>query len=275
MKFKQAKNGYDMQEVDAYIKNLRTEYERTTSEQKIRISDLKREVESKTAELISYKSKNSDISNALIVAVQTAKQIEASSKNVYELEIRRIRNLYDKWDKLLKEFTKEYPSLKDKFDSQKLLNKMSKQIDEIIESNSVKPKDDGQPVGIRSLISKMGGITAKQVENPIKPSSETLKSTEEYQTVDFETEQEPRRSPAQLKIKPIGNMSGDDKERFNSMIDKFFNDESEQADNAYAKALIREKKTNGFDLKEALNPKENLAEIMKDFDFFGGNDKNK
>ena len=67
MKFKQAKNGYDMQEVDAYIKNLRTEYERTTSEQKIRISDLKREVESKTAELISYKSKNSDISNALIV----------------------------------------------------------------------------------------------------------------------------------------------------------------------------------------------------------------
>lgn len=275
MKFKQTKNGYDIQEVEAYIKNLRAEYERTTSEQKIRISDLKREVESKTSELISYKSKNSDISNALIVAVQTAKQIEASSKNVYELEIRRIRNLYDKWDKMLKEFANEYPKLQNKFDSQKLLDKMSNQIDEIIKANSVKPKEDNQPVGIRSLISKMGGITAKQVEKPdrVNPSPETLKSTEQYQTVEFNDEQEPKRSASQLKIKPIGNMSGDDKERFNNMIDKFFNDENESVDNAYAKALIREKKNNGFDLKEALNPKENLAEIMKDFDFF--NDKNK
>ena len=79
MDFSREKNGYNIKEVDNYISNMKQKYEQTTGEQKIRISDLKRELESTKQELSVYKDKNSDISNALVVAVETAKQIENSS----------------------------------------------------------------------------------------------------------------------------------------------------------------------------------------------------
>ena len=41
----------------------------------MRINDLKREVEETKEQLISFKEKNSNISDALVVAVETAKQI--------------------------------------------------------------------------------------------------------------------------------------------------------------------------------------------------------
>ena len=288
MNFKTDKNGYNTSEVDAYIRNLKSEYDKSLSEQKIRISDLKRELDIKNSELLKYKSKNSDISNALIVAVETAKQIESSSKNVYALEIQRLKSLYNKWDKILDDFMKEYPVLAEKFDSKKLLKKLSDKIDEVIEQNKVDTKNEPQkqPVGIRNLISKMGGITARQISNERPRSHRPVRSQQEYQTInsdDFEEEYEseiidnPRdeasKNNFELKIKPIANMKPQDKARFDNMIEEFFNSNDEQ-DNAYSKELIRSKKqVSGFDLKEALNPTEDLAEIMKDFGFLDDDDK--
>ena len=43
MDFSREKNGYNIKQVDNYIANMKQKYEQTTGEQKIRISDLKRE----------------------------------------------------------------------------------------------------------------------------------------------------------------------------------------------------------------------------------------
>ena len=289
MNFKTDKNGYNASEVDAYIRQLKSEYDKSLSEQKIRISDLKRELNIKNAELLKYKSKNSDISNALIVAVETAKQIENSSKNVYSLEIQRLKSLYTKWDKVLDDFMKEYPQLAEKFDSKKLLKQLSDKIDEVIEQNKVdtKVEPQKQPIGIRNLISKMGGITARQISDERPMHHKPLKSQENYQVINSDeyeedlveqTEKTPReeqnKNNFELKIKPIANMKPSDKAKFDNMIEEFFNVNDEQEDNAYSKELIRSKKqVSGFDLKEALNPTEDLAEIMKDFGFLDDDDK--
>ena len=278
MEFDIEKNGYNIRQVDNYVCRLKEEYEKTMSDQKIRISDLKRELETVNAELNKFKQKNNDISSALVVAVETAKQIESSSKNVYELEIKRLKNLYSKWENLFNDILKENPSMKDKYDANELLQKFSDQIDKVIAENGITLDDKPvtQPVGIRNLISKMGGLTAKRIEpektvvmDKVEPKVEKFA---EEQTFEKQTFDDYPKTNSQLRIKPIANMTSDKKEKFDNLIDKFFNDPDEE-DNAYSRALIRQKKTNGFDLKEALNPTEDLAEIMKDFDFFSDNKK--
>lgn len=280
MEFSIEKNGYSVKQVDRYLRDVKDEYEKTMSDQKIRISDLKRELESVKKELNQFKQKNNDISNALVVAVETAKQIESSSKNVYELEIKRLKNLYSKWENLFKDILKENPSLKDKYDADALLQKLSNQIDKVIADNGVVVDDKPvtEPVGIRNLISKMGGLTTKRIEPekvvvPRRAESEpNIPVEKSYSKQTFVEVDETPKTSSQLRIKPIANMTKDKKEKFDNLIDKFFNEPTEE-DNAYSRALIRQKKGSGFDLKEALNPTEDLAEIMKDFDFFGDNDK--
>lgn len=244
------------------VDKLKLEYEKVLSEQKIRISDLKRELDAKSVELEKYKSKNNDISNALVIAVETAKQIENSSKNVYELEIKRLRNLYNRWEAFLNDLMKDYPKSAQKFDSNRLLDEFSKKIDEIIKQNSVEPVEEtSQPIGIRNLISKMGGLNSKQVE-----------STQNVVYIKrADTQDSIKRQDLELKIKPISNLKLDENND-NGLIDKFFEDDAEPQ-NAYSKVLIRNRQKSGFDLKEALNPTEDLAEIMKDFDFFNDEDK--
>ena len=52
--------------------------------------------------------------------------------------------------------------------------------------------------------------------------------------------------------------------------DKYLNDEKEIETSIYAKNFVRKARenTSGFSLEDALNPKEDLEEIMKAFDFY-------
>ena len=250
------------------------------SEHKIRISDLKRENETLQKELLSFKKRNNNISDALVVAVETAKQIENSSKNVYELEIKRIRSLYLKWENFLNELMAQYPSVKNKFDTEKLLSEFNSKIDEIIKQNSVPVNEPTtQSVGIRNLISKMGGLTSKPIETPkmvikrnnVQDVTQGPVVKENVKKEEYENTLQPKTN-LELKIKPIANIKKDKNEKFNSLVDKFLTDDTEE-ENAYSKALIRKKENKtGFDLKEALNPTEDLASIMKDFNFFDDDD---
>ena len=79
-------------------------------------------------------------------------------------------------------------------------------------------------------------------------------------------------------IKPICNTSLNDKlNDGEDLADKFLEDDSIE-NNAYANIItskvgaIPEVNETGFDLKEAINPKDDLDEIMKAFDFFDPNE---
>lgn len=297
-KFSITKNGYDIKQVDDYLYDLSENYEKQLREQKLRINDLKRTLEQTEQQLASYKQKNSDISDALIVAVETAKQIENSSKNIYNLEIKRVRSLYDKWKKFLDDFMAKYPALKSKYDTKLLLDVFSNDIEEILKQNkqSIEQKDavaiqsseavTTNTIGLRMLINKMGntnrpilpGISSqsiKKADTPIvrnpKPSNETLQNYK----VQLTSEEEENRL-AKDKIKPISNITLNKGDNYENLVDKFLtSDDDEYQDSAYSKILLEKQKNDDFDLKEAVTPTEDLDEIMRSFSFYPENDKGK
>ena len=289
-KFDYSKNGYNTTQVDDYILKLTEESESKLHEQKMCINDLKLELNSAKQQLEDYKKKNDNISDALLVAVETSKQIEKNSKKIYELEIERVRALYDKWNSILNDLIKIHPSLKQKYDTKELLDKFSNDIDRVLEQNkkSIQQKQivgvgesgDGgaipDTIGIRLLINKMGNTNKplvdserpKIVRNP-KPSQKTMA---EYQSQQIT--QEKTKKLAKDQIRAISNMQLDKNESYENLVDKFL-DSNDQQDNAYSKIMFEKQKNDQFDLKEAVTPTENLEEIMKSFSFYPENEDKK
>ena len=294
-KFSIVKNGYDPKEIDEYISKLNDDFDKKFHEQKIRINDLKREVVNLDEQLSSYKQKNSNISDALVVAVETAKQIENSSKNIYDLEIKRIRSLYDKWKGFLDELMKKYPELRSKYDTKLLLEVFSKDIDRILKQNqkSIEQKEivaskanqsvGSSTIGLKMLINKMSNVNrpvmpsvyqeVMPAEEPIirneKPSEETLAKHQLKNMIDDE-----QKRLYKDKIKPISSMELDSDEEYENLVDKFLtSDDEDYSTSAYSKILLEKQKNDGFDLREAVMPTQNLDEIMKSFSFYPENDK--
>ena len=295
-KFNVVKNGYDQKEIDEYLAKLNDDFDQKFYDQKMRINDLKRELAKVEEQLASYKQKNSNISDALVVAVETAKQIENSSKNIYDLEIKRVRSLYDKWKNFLDELMKKYPELRAKYDTKLLLEVFSKDIDKILKQNqkSIEQKEvvasnvndavGANTVGLRMLINKMSNVNrpvmpamqqdVTPAETPIirnvKPSEETLAKYQLDNMIDDE-----QKRLYNDKIKPISKMKLAGDENYENLVDKFLtSDDEDYSTNAYSKILLEKQKNEGFDLREAVTPTENLDEIMKSFSFYPENEDN-
>ena len=292
-KFSSEKNGYKKSEVDSYMSKMSADYEKKLTEQKMRISDMKREMEITKQQLNAFKERNSNISDALVVAVETAKQIENSSKNIYELEIKRIRSLYDKWKSFLDDFMKKYPNLRSKYDTELLLKVFEEDINNILEVNkkSIQKKEaiamqtseelDTNTMGLKMLLNKMNNVNSSNIPLPSKklekgdmkvvrkqkPSDETLAK---YQ-VDLSYEEEEKRLSG--KIKPISNIEKNDE--YENLVDSFLKSDDDDYENAYSKILLEKQKNDNFDLKEAVTPTEDLEEIMKSFSFYPDNEKRK
>ena len=289
-KFNASKNGYDKKEVDEYIFELSKDYENKLREQKMRINDMKRELETAKEQLNQFKERNSNISDALVVAVETAKQIENSSKNIYDLEIKRIRSLYDKWKSFLDDFMKKYPELQAKYDTKLLLKVFKQDIDDILSKNkkaieqkeavAIQANDSvtSNTIGLRMLINKMSNANRPIIQNiqpvpkadtPIvrnqKPTDDTLSKYK----MDLEFEDETKRL-GKTQIKPIIDMP-DEHEGFDNLVDKFLTSDDDIYENAYSKIMFEKQKNDGFSLKEAVSPTESLDEIMKSFSFYSEN----
>ena len=293
-KFDLEKNGYNKSDVENYIDRITEDYENKLTDQKMRISDMKRELENIRQQLNVFKEKNSNISEALVVAVETAKQIENSSKNIYELEIKRVRSLYDKWKSFLDDFMKKYPNLRSKYDTNLLLKVFEEDINNILEVNkkSIEQKEaiavqsndavGTNTIGLKMLINKMSNVNRPVMPNILgeklekgdvkvvrrqKPSEETLSK---YQA-DLTFEEEEKR--LKDKIKPITNMKKSDE--FENLVDSFLRSDDQDYENAYSKILLEKQKNDSFNLKDAVTPTEDLEEIMKSFSFFPDNEDKK
>ena len=284
--FEIVKNGYDQKEVDKYILDLVQDNEKKLHDQKLRISDLKRELEATKSELKTFKDKNNDISDALVVAVETAKQIENSSKNIYQLEIKRIRTLYDKWQGFLEDLMKKYPDLQVEYDTKRLLKVFEEDINNILKQNqkSIEQKQmiedmDTNSIGLKLLINKMSSATKNNqtvqyetknsvhriVRNP-RPSEKTIIENDVSAAITDEMER--------LKIKPIANTELKKGENYENLVDKFLSeDDGDYKNNAYSKVFLAKEKNDGFNLKEAVNPTEDLEDIMKSFSFYNDDEE--
>ena len=271
--FSVAKNGYNKKEVELYIKDLLTKVE--DLEQKNQ--KLENELKFYQGQKKEIKEKNESISIALTAAVEKAKQIEKSSNNVYKLKIQQLNLLYSKWEKLLDEIVDKYPQIEQVENVQQLLTKFKDDIKNTLKddfklcsiTSPVKTDNDT----IRLLLKKLNTYPK---DEPIK----TVKVERKQLSKDMLTSQTElnRIEDKASLIKPICNTSLNEKTTDGEdLADKFLEDDSIE-NNAYANIItskvgaIPEVNESGFDLKEAINPKDDLDEIMKAFDFFDPNE---
>lgn len=181
VEFNIEKKGYDKEQVDEYIEKLGESTEKSMKEQRERIVDLKKQLEQMNDELKQNKIQSESVSNALIFAMQTAAEIENNSKILYQAEIERIRNLYDKWESFLNAFMDKYPEMKKQYDKREIMKKFSLGIQTVLEKNSLTIKaysNSGNESGLQSLLSKMATQTDKktimQEIIPAKTESENI-----------------------------------------------------------------------------------------------------
>ena len=278
--FQTAKNGFNKEEVECFVQQL----EEQITQQQSKIDVLEKELNAYRAKVQEINEKGENISIALTAAVEKAKQIEKSSFNVYTLKIQELEVLYARWERVLNELIEKYPNL-DEIDNVKRLllefkNAIKANVKEdfrfINNQNVVTPATDP----MRALLSKMNKYLDKQIDTQKK--SKTTTRVRKQLPKDMQTKQSElnKLEEKSVMIKPIFNAKIEDGEKYESLVDKFLKEDA-TPDSAYANkitsktGIIPEVNETGFDLKEAVNPKDDLEEIMKSFDFFGNNNSNK
>lgn len=273
--FQSARNGYNKEEVTEYINEL---------EEKIRVDEEK--IDNLEKSLAIYKNKEKDIkekgeniSIALTAAVEKAKQIEKSSKNVYNLKIEELEILYSRWEKVLNEIIKKYPNL-DELDNVKQLlvnfksNLKSNLKEDFKFVNSTSVSQDGDPM--RALLGKMNTYLDKQVTEKKEVKVKTRVRKQLSNDMLQKQSELNKLEEKSTMIKPIYEARIEKGEKYESLLDKFLT-EDVVPDSVYANKLtaktgiMPDANESGFDLKEAVNPKESLETIMKSFDFFSNN----
>ncbi len=276
--FKIVKKGYDKKDVDQHILELEA-----------RLENKQQQIAKLEQELLYYRQNENEISErgqnitlALTAAVEKAKQIEKSSLNVYALKIQELQVLYARWEKVLNELVDKYPNL-DEIDNVKRLmkefkNSITSNLKEDFRFSSLQNEITPNSDPMRALLSKMNYYSNKRVDEGKK--IRTAKRERKPLSRDMRIKQsELNKLEEKSMIKPIFTSKLEAGEGFETLADKFLT-ESATPDSAYANKLagkigaIPEPNNSGFDLKEAVNPKDDLEEIMKSFDFFKPENKN-
>lgn len=278
--FKIERKGYNPKEVENFIQSIKLTYDKQLNEQRAILIKLKNENSELKQKLSAYEKKDGDISSALVVAVQTAKEIENSAKTVYELEIKRVKLLYAKWQAVLRQLIAIYPDLASNSGAYKLFKDFEQNIVKILERENK----------IENLASEQGYIDdktyAKNLLQRIKEtnfSRPTPSFTQPSQPVVQIKRADTRDNfAAKIPSTPPKKVEKVVPKQYNqvSEFEKFMNSEFDDF-NAFQSGNINQKHTKNlftdnlvsvpnddgaFDLKEALTPKEDLGEIMKIFD---------
>ncbi len=277
--FTLVKHGYDPNEVQNYIIRLKATYEAKLSEQKDRIFYLKDQLDTFT------NASENELVTSLARAVERAKQIENSSHNIFELETKRLKLLYYRMETLINELSGQVNTEELKAKLLTLMQECGESLDKNVKmlSESMKMIDGEDPV--RRLLQKISSKNRVNIGN-----INNFISQMEPQNAPKKEEKAPRISP-----KPMGVLYKTEvvqdvatkhiKTQNNSTFENFLSDEdnnSKAFENIMFKNNNKKKSQSvitaelsyptpnesGFDLKEAVNPKDDLSEIMKAFDFF-------
>lgn len=263
-KFDLEKHGYNKSQVDGYISNIESQLSNALARNK----SLEKELFNIEKNQEDFKTKSQNISVALTAAVEKARQIETSSRNVYKLKIQQLELLYNRWEGLLSEMLKKYPNVKDVDNVKAVMKEFKQSIKNTLKDDfkitSFNTASDNDP--IRVLLSRMNEHIAK---TPVTKVATIERNNLSKDILTSQTELERMEEKAPI-IKPIYDQKIESDENYETLADKFLREEPEDTiyNKKFGSASYPTVNESGFDLKEAVNPKEDLSEIMKSFDFF-------
>lgn len=257
MNFELERNGYNRGQVDSYIKKLNIQYERQLCEQKDRIYELVNQNDSLMEKFDTLSSKESSISRALLVAVDKAKQIEDGSRRIYQLEIQRLRLLFNRYRDFLDDLIENNSDSTSIQSTRKLIDEFKRQITDTLAKNFNVPVHDVSAYDpMRALLDKMNN----HIANRYSDSESRKKSREEEEVINAVKHKS--------IIKPIANVLLTNTDKYENIVDKFLEEEEAERTKLLKKLIPAESEGDSFDIKKAINPTESLEEIMKAFDFF-------
>ncbi len=96
-KFRVAKKGYDTQEVDDYLSNIRNSYNKTIMLLRERVGELEHTNGELASRLENYSTQQDKLNLTLTSAIEKARNIEFASKVQYSLEADRLAQFVTKW----------------------------------------------------------------------------------------------------------------------------------------------------------------------------------
>ena len=265
------KKGYSIKEVDDYIIMQQIENDRVIKEKQSRINELREENFKLIRDINSFRQKEESISNALLLATEKAKEIEEIAKLEYRLELKILDNFYKKWNDFFDELITRYPKMND-FSTKNVLDNINEDIKDLI-GGTFQSNKNLEKNNVKDLINKLHSHSKNKERKKIP-----LKINQKInQDIIFESENEFEYQEQANKInniKPISNLSisNDEKDEFENLVDKFLHSEN-KISKGYEKSILNTNKKSkypkpnesGFDFEQALNPTDNLSEIMKGF----------
>ena len=272
MEFSLTKKGYSPKEVDEYIAAMKREYESTVIKQRDRIKQMLDEAAESEKELAAYRAKSSQISKAIVSAVAKAEEIERLSRIKYNQEISRLKAFHEKWTAYYDKILDEYP-----LDARLAkAGEFNRRMDKILS----RVENDETAAGVAGDV---------DVKPPVKPEGDEVRIG--YISVKADdavgdtgiNDLLPDADPDS----PIRTGNFDPMER----IGRYFAAEREKQENAEKAAAARktsekrvyaektvaasgasgdyaDRSPSGFSFEEALNPTEDLEDILKDLGLF-------
>lgn len=267
------KKGYSIKEVDDFIIMQQIENDRLLKEKQARINELREENFNLLRDLNILKQRELSVSKALIASTEKAKEIEEKAKQEYSLELKNLDVFYKKWKDFFDELIVRYPKMKD-FDTKQILSTLKSEINEAVnESVSIYKKDE-KSTNFKNLIDKLHAHS----ENKQKAILNINKNNKNEIDKEIDTELENQTENNKINnIKPITNLtiSSEEEDEFENLVDKFLHTNNKISKgyensilNKNRKKVVKKYPTpneSGFDLEQALNPTEDLYNIMKGF----------
>lgn len=237
--------GYNKNEVDEYITKLKADNEKALMEEKLKVLESERK-------LLDIKNKTQEIEqreqNILSMLENYRKAQTEGNRNIEVLRGEQLRMVYVHLQSFLQELNVKCPGILVNNSYKRLVN----DIETILSSTDAKKSEsvarEKETDPMRILLNKMQ--EKKIQENPREVRIE--------RNVD-------RERPSQ--IKPVTDMKLEKDDKYDTLVEKFLNSKPPEEQPKSMKI-----QSSGFDLKEAINPKEDLSEIMKAFDFYSSDD---
>ncbi len=243
MDFKTEKKGYNKSEVDEYILRLVKNYERTAASQSGIIEELKGKLAESEKKNKAYRDKESLVSKAITSAVAKADEIDRLARLKYTREMQQLKAFHDKWLSYYDKILKKYPLDPELVNAGKFNDEMSRILEKA------------------RMNSKATEIAEQTVEEK-EESREHNKTRLGYTLIDAEEEE----GEDELEGLPSGDFDPVDRIRAfltKERPKKAKGEETEKAATAQA-ADYSDRSPSGFSFEEALHPKEDLADIMRD-----------
>lgn len=246
----------------------------------------KTEVENKLAELEKTIDKlfrtcqeKDTVNIKLAIAVEKAKQIESSSNNLISLKFKKFMVIYKNFEQSFASLFYNYPQLSNISAIRDIIIQFKNEVSSIMEndfySDSINSFVSTENDTIRLLLNKMSNYAKNRPSAVDYVKSDKIKRKDLEQDELHKTELVEKAKPYEksTQIKPISNLTLKKDESYETIADKFLENEDDNSGGAYEKIIAKIKNNfpmpneSGFDLKEAVNPKEDLFTIMKSFDF--------